>query len=277
MTCQPIDGAAVSVSPSTWQKLLILYERILENGDKRTDGWLLVYSPLPVGGIFLCYLVIVWFGPKLMVQREPVNIQALLIIYNFSMVCLSAYMFYEFTASSWLANYSLLCQPVDYSENPLPMRMARVCWLFYFSKVIELADTMFFILRKKNNQLTFLHVYHHGTMIFNWWAGVKYVAGGQSFLIGLINSFVHVVMYMYYGLAALGPQMQKYLWWKRYLTSLQLLQFFIVTIHTAFNLYADCDFPDSMNMVVLGYALSLIALFSNFYYQSYLSKKTKQA
>lgn len=89
-----------------------------------------------------------------------------------------------------------------------PMQMARVCWWFYFSKVIELADTvsklssllislmnvlwcyitliskchshqMFFILRKKNNQLTFLHVYHHGTMIFNWWAGVKYVAGGQ--------------------------------------------------------------------------------------------------
>ena len=38
---------------------------------------------------------------------------------------------------------------------------------------------MFFILRKKNSQLTFLHVYHHGTMIFNWWAGVKYLAGGQ--------------------------------------------------------------------------------------------------
>lgn len=38
---------------------------------------------------------------------------------------------------------------------------------------------VFFILRKKNSQLTFLHVYHHGTMIFNWWAGVKFVAGGQ--------------------------------------------------------------------------------------------------
>uniref|UniRef100_A0A9J7X516 Elongation of very long chain fatty acids protein n=2 Tax=Cyprinus carpio TaxID=7962 RepID=A0A9J7X516_CYPCA len=267
----------VSVSPSTWQSLQIFYQWVLENGDKRTGGWLLVYSPLPVGGIFLCYLIIVWLGPKLMAYREPVNIKALLIIYNFSMVCLSAYMFYEFTASSWLANYSLVCQPVDYSETPLAMRMARVCWWFYFSKVIELTDTMFFILRKKNNQLTFLHVYHHGTMIFNWWAGVKYVAGGQSFFIGLINSFVHVVMYMYYGLAALGPQMHKYLWWKRYLTSLQLLQFFIVTIHTAVNFYADCDFPDSMNMVVLSYAFSLIALFSNFYYQSYISKKTKMA
>lgn len=27
--------------------------------------------------------------------------------------------------------------------------------------------------------MTFLHVYHHATMIFNWWLGVKYVAGGQ--------------------------------------------------------------------------------------------------
>lgn len=112
---------------------------------------------------------------------------------------------------------------------------------------------VFFILRKKNSQLTFLHVYHHATMIFNWWAGVKYVAGGQcestpthqehilthtvcsracdtetlylsiAFLIGLINSLVHVVMYLYYGLAAFGPSMSKYLWWKRYLTSLQLV------------------------------------------------------
>ncbi|XP_044074627.1 ELOVL fatty acid elongase 8a isoform X3 [Siniperca chuatsi] len=207
-----------------WQKLKLFYQGILENGDKRTDNWLLVYSPVPISCIFLCYLVIIWVGPKLMAKRQPVNLKTVLIVYNFAMVCLSAYMFYEFTASSWLARYSLLCQPVDYSDNPLAMRMARVCWWFFFSKVIELSDTIFFILRKKNSQLTFLHVYHHATMIFNWWAGVKYVAGGQSFLIGLTNSLVHVVMYLYYGLAGLGPSMSKYLWWKRYLTSLQLGQ-----------------------------------------------------
>ncbi|KAG7227413.1 hypothetical protein INR49_000418 [Caranx melampygus] len=244
--------------------------------DSRTDNWLLVHSPVPISCIFLCYLLIIWAGPRLMAKRQPVNLKPVLVVYNFSMVCLSAYMFYEFTASSWLARYSLLCQPVDYSDSPLAMRMARVCWWFYFSKVIELSDTIFFILRKKNSQLSFLHVYHHATMIFNWWAGVKYVAGGQSFLIGLINSLVHIVMYLYYGLAALGPSMAKYLWWKRYLTSLQLLQFFIVTIHTTYNLFADCDFPDSMNVVVLAYSLSLIALFSNFYYRTYLAMKTKK-
>ena len=38
-----------------------------------------------------------------------------------------------------------------------------------------------------------------------------------------MNSFIHVIMYSYYGLAAFGPWIQKYLWWKRYLTMLQLV------------------------------------------------------
>lgn len=63
--------------------------------DKRTDHWLLVYSPLPISCIFLCYLIIIWAGPKLMAKREPINLKPVLIVYNFAMVCLSAYMFYE--------------------------------------------------------------------------------------------------------------------------------------------------------------------------------------
>ena len=39
----------------------------------------------------------------------------------------------------------------------------------------------------------------------------------------MLNSFVHVIMYSYYGLSAMGPAVQKYLWWKKYLTQLQLV------------------------------------------------------
>lgn len=42
-------------------------------------------------------------------------------------------------------------------------------------------------------------------------------------LAGLINSFIHTVMYSYYFLSALGPHMQKYLWWKKYLTRMQIV------------------------------------------------------
>ena len=44
-----------------------------------------------------------------------------------------------------------------------------------------------------------------------------------AFFHPLLNTGVHVLMYTYYGLAALGPQWQRYLWWKKYLTTLQLV------------------------------------------------------
>lgn len=151
---------------SVYQRLSSFYHELLENGDKRTDVWPLVYSPVPVTLIFLLYLCVVHFGPRLMRHCDPFDLRTALIAYNFGMVGLCAYMCYEFLVTAWLSNYSLVCQPVDYSRSPLALRMASVCWLYFVSKIIELSDTVFFILRKKNNHLSFLHVYHHSTMIF---------------------------------------------------------------------------------------------------------------
>ncbi|XP_064624279.1 very long chain fatty acid elongase 7-like isoform X2 [Lineus longissimus] len=251
------------------------YEDALKHGDPRVESWLLMKSPLPIALLFVFYILMVKCGPAFMENRKPVNLKFVIIPYNFLLVGLSFYMFYEFLVTAVLSKYSLKCQPVDYSSSPLALRMASVCWWFFFSKVIELLDTAFFILRKKNNQLSFLHVYHHSTMIINWWLGARYVPGGQSFMVALLNSFVHIWMYSYYGLAAVGPHMQKYLGWKRYLTSLQLLQFVAFTIHTGYNMTTDCAFPQGFNYAVFLYGLSLITLFGNFYYQQYVLKKQK--
>ena len=77
------------------------------------------------------------------------------------------------------AGYSYSCQQVYYSREPAEVRVAGALWWFYFSKLLEFMDTFFFILRKKNGQISFLHVYHHATMFPLWWIGVKWVAGGQ--------------------------------------------------------------------------------------------------
>jgi len=45
-----------------------------------------------------------------------------------------------------------------------------------------------------------------------------------AFFVGMINSGIHALMYIYYGLAAMGPSMQKYLWWKKHMTTLQLVR-----------------------------------------------------
>lgn len=44
-----------------------------------------------------------------------------------------------------------------------------------------------------------------------------------AFLPAMTNSFIHVIMYSYYGLSTLGPNVTKYLWWKKYLTIIQLV------------------------------------------------------
>ncbi|NWH76451.1 ELOV7 protein, partial [Piaya cayana] len=146
--------------------------------DPRTDPWPMVHSPLPITLLFSFYLFVVTLSPLYMQKRKPLKLQGLLIAYNLPVLTLSSYMFYEFLVTSILGDCSYLRQPVDYSQSELGMRMARVRWWF-FSRVIELLDMVFFILRKKQERVTFLHVYHHGTMLFSWWLGVKYVPGEQ--------------------------------------------------------------------------------------------------
>ena len=97
--------------------------------------------------------------------------------------------------------------------------------------------------------MSVLHVLHHSIMPFTWWFGVKFSAGGHGTFHAVINCGVHVVMYSYYGLAALGPAYQKYLWWKKYLTTIQLVGHTYIPIYgceltlTAIQIIGDIYIP----------------------------------
>lgn len=105
-------------------------------------------------------------------------------------------------------------------------QVARGVYVYFLAKISELLDTVFFVIRKKNNQITFLHMYHHTVMPMISWGATKYYPGGHGTLIGVINSFVHIIMYTYYMFAACGPQFQKYLFWKRHITTLQMVSIY---------------------------------------------------
>ena len=46
------------------------------------------------------------------------------------------------------------------------------------AQAYEFMDTLIMILRKKNNQISFLHVYHHASTFGSWWAAVNFAPGG---------------------------------------------------------------------------------------------------
>lgn len=248
------------------------YKWGLTIADKRVENWPMMSSPFPTLAISCLYLLFLWAGPRYMQDRQPYTLRKTLIVYNFSMVVLNFYIAKELLLGSRAARYSYLCQPVNYSNDVNEVRIASALWWYYISKGVEFLDTVFFILRKKFNQVSFLHVYHHCTMFILWWIGIKWVPGGQSFFGATINSSIHVLMYGYYGLAALGPQMQKYLWWKKYLTIIQMIQFHVTIGHAGHSLYTGCPFPAWMQWALIGYAVTFIILFANFYYHAYRRK-----
>lgn len=230
-------------------------------------------SPIPQTIIIGAYIYFVTlFGPRLMENRKPFDLKGIMAAYNLSMVLFSLYMCYEFLRSGWATGYSFQCDIVDYSRSPQALRMAWTCWLFYFSKFIELLDTIFFVLRKKNSQITFLHVFHHSIMPWTWWFGVKFAAGGLGTFHALVNCVVHVIMYTYYGLSALGPAYQKYLWWKKYMTSIQLTQFIMVTFHIGqFFFLKDCPYQYPVFLyIILLYGVIFLVLFLNFWFHAYV-------
>nr|XP_046188849.1 elongation of very long chain fatty acids protein 4-like [Oncorhynchus gorbuscha] len=246
-----------------------LYKWALTIADKRVEKWPLMDNPLPTLTISSSYLLFLWLGPKYMEKREPFQLKKTLLFYNFSMVIFNFFICKELFLAARAAGYSYICQSVDYSDDPNEVRIAAALWWYFVSKGVEYLDTVFFILRKKFNQVSFLHVYHHCSMFTLWWIGIKWVAGGQSFFGAHMNAAIHVLMYLYYGLASFGPKIQKYLWWKKYLTVIQMVQFHVTIGHTALSLYMDCDFPHWMHYALICYALTFIALFGNFYYQTY--------
>ncbi|XP_064606884.1 very long chain fatty acid elongase 7-like [Liolophura sinensis] len=247
------------------------YDNLMLKADPRVSDWFLMSSPVPSLLVCIAYFVLIPLGPTLMGDRKPLDLRRILLFFNLGMVGLSTYIFCEFLLSGWAAGYSFGCQPVDYSTSPQALRMARVCWLFYISKFVELFDTLFFVLRKKFSQVSFLHVFHHGIMPISWWFGVKFAPGGFGTFHALLNSFIHLMMYTYYGLAALGPSFQKYLWWKRYMTTMQITQFILVVIHSSQLLFIDCNYPMTFVYWIGAYAVIFLVMFINFYRKAYQS------
>ncbi|XP_053204515.1 elongation of very long chain fatty acids protein 4-like [Panonychus citri] len=252
-----------------FQKVVSLYNWIHSYGDPRVNHWLLMSSPFPTLLIVTIYLLTVWYGPHFMVTRKPFKLRGFMIIYNFSIAWLNGWICYEVIMVN--LNYNFICQLVDTSDDPYEKRIAGAIWWYYFSKCLEFTDTLLFIVRKKPAQLTFLHIYHHSTMFAFWWVGAKFVPGGSALTGAMVNCFVHVIMYSYYGLTACGPTIQKYLWWKKYLTILQLIQFTAGVVLGLHAIITNCQFTRWMQYFFVCYAFSFIILFSNFYNGAYVA------
>lgn len=147
--------------------------------------------------------------------------------------------------------------------------------LFTVSKIYELGDTLFIVLRKQ--ELIFLHWYHHIlTLVYTWSTYSGHPGIGRWFMV--MNYVVHSIMYTYYAFRALRFKFPRFV--NIIITSLQIAQ---MVLGVVFNVYAYKVLNEGRHCAAtysglrFGFVmyLSYLFLFSQFFYNVYIKPSGK--
>lgn len=70
-----------------------------------------------------------------------------------------------------------MCESLDYSDSYVGIRSAQLSYCYLLLKILDLMDTIFFVLRKRTRQISFLHVYHHVAILLGSYIAVSWAPG----------------------------------------------------------------------------------------------------
>lgn len=159
--------------------------------------------------------------------------------------------------------------PVDHPRKVFDRTLS---YLYYLNKYIDLLDTVFIVLRKSYKQISVLHLLHHLYMPISGYYIIRFIGfGGHIIVTGLLNLFVHVIMYSYYYLSIQRPQIKRNIWWKKYITILQMVQFVIIFGHSFWTLQqTNCAVPRGIIYMAISISVIMFSMFTNFYIHAYL-------
>lgn len=205
-------------------------------------------------------------------------------------------------ATYWQGNYSLTCTDASGRDDHSKMSRNHVnaTYLYFLLKILDLLDTVsltggclfagdfiifdvvcsllqiFFLLRKRFTNITFLHVYHHSAMVLAVYIATRYLPAGQATMLGILNCMVHCLMYGYYLVSALNENVAHSIWWKKHITQIQMVQFLMLVIHFTMGLLAtECTYPKSISFVMAIQNLFMLFMFGDFYIKAYFKNKSK--
>lgn len=248
-----------------------------EDADPRTKDYPLMNHGLvpilSIVGVYMLFIKVI--GPGYMRNREPFKLKGLILAYNSMNVIANVWFFF---ASIYFLDYGRRLFDFEFPDrndrSPTELRIIHIVYFYFCCKLFDLLDTVFFVLRKKSNQVTFLHLYHHSIVPLIMWMGFRVVpTAGPAGMFPLLNSFIHAVMYTYYGIAALGPKYRKYLFWKKYITVIQLAQFVIFLFHGTIFLFLQQGYPKFLVAISYIQLPLFLYLFYKFFRVTYIDVK----
>jgi len=250
------------------------------NGETWLSSWLTPVAVVPL------YLATV-FAIKEHVKRrgKPYDLNWFVVFHNAILSMGSCILFFALGSELIrMINASSLFDVYCDDKIMWSRRGAAVFFYYvnYLFKFFELIDTFLLALRAKPTP--FLHVYHHAATLVLCWSQLRAESCLQWTVI-MINLWVHVIMYLYYCLHALGIDV----WWKRYLTVAQIVQFVVAIIgclggliprslwSLGFTMFPACHGEFTYSFFGVGVLASYLVLFIQMYKQNYKDKRAASA
>jgi elongation of very long chain fatty acids protein 6 len=232
MSAAVVELSDVSPAPSR-------SERAIFDGVAWTR-WTSEHWEVPIVASIL-YLVMIVFLKRYMASREKMRLQGLVIAWNFSLsffsfaglaVCVPHLLNNPHSgllSKGWYASVCAHCSAYGYGQSGFFVA------LFIYSKLAELVDTVFLLLRK--SPVILLHWYHHLTvLLYCWHSYVTRIGTGLWF--ASMNYSVHAIMYFYFGLTQCGPRGRKFARkFAMLITTFQLLQMVVGIAVTVASVY----------------------------------------
>ena len=194
-------------------------------------------------------------------------------VYNLIQVMLCAYMVREAILGATEREFGLVCNEFDVSGGN--RRIANVLHVFYLSKILDFADTVFMVAKGNWRQVSFLHVYHHSSIFMVYWLILNSGYDGDIYVTIVLNGFIHFVMYLYYFVTTLNVRVPVTI--KKMVTNMQLIQFLCMIAQSLVALLSTeaCPYPRNLFWIYLIYIISMFALFSNFKRKTYDARKKR--
>ncbi|CAO3699444.1 hypothetical protein G6F70_000043 [Rhizopus microsporus] len=228
----------------------------------------------------ITYFIVIFGGQFLMKNFPAFKLKFFFMVHNVLLTLVSGILLVLMVEKILPIIYhkGFLAAVCDQSSWTQPLEL--LYYLNYLVKYWELIDTVFLVLKKK--KLEFLHYYHHSLTMVLCYTQLNGKTS-VSWVPIVLNLTVHVFMYYYYFRTAAGAK----IWWKRYLTTMQITQFIIdlfVVYFCTYTYFAYTYWPQLPNKgscagtetsALFGCALlsSYLLLFINFYRMTYQAKK----
>jgi len=218
-----------------------------------SQAWMrALIHPSVVFGLPILWVFLVYALANYMTTRKAFEVRRFMQVYNLAQILLCGYMVWGMMSCIGIPNIFGINTGFDVGAE-------WFVFVHYLSKYMDWMDTLWIILKKNRQQLSFLHVYHHATISMVWGYLLMSGVGNGTIRYGAwINSLTHVIMYSHYLWTSFGLKNPL----KRYITLWQISQFYSCLAHALVTRFIEKSLCWEYAWLQICYQLTMVYLFT---------------